>query len=196
MGRPFAPHIITPDSALGGLDIRRSLRFFHGDSAYLRYVPGSAAASSTTFTFSAWIKRNVIGNTECIAGSDSGSNAFNIFGIDGNDRLMWRVRNSSSVDLTRKQTNFRLRDTNSWYHLLLERNTTLSTAEDRAKLYINGVRATDFSTNTNDSQNFTYSSDFLTDLNIGRFDHSSLVIENTCYVISGYNCGSNVEKYQ
>ena len=30
MGRAFVPHIITPDSALGGFDIRRSVRCGNG----------------------------------------------------------------------------------------------------------------------------------------------------------------------
>ena len=187
MGRPFAPHIITPDSALGGRDIGKSLRFNASDSAYLRYLPGSAAASSTTFTFSAWVKRTLIGSTECIAGSHSGSNAFNIFGIDSNDRLMWRSRNSSSSDLTRIQSSVRLRDTNSWYHLLLERNTTLSTAADRAKLYINGVRVTDFTNNVTDSQNYTYTSDFLTDINIGRYQVNSSTVTYSYMYLAEYH---------
>ena len=35
MGRPFAPHIITPDSALGGRDIGKSLRFKSDDNTRL-----------------------------------------------------------------------------------------------------------------------------------------------------------------
>ena len=169
----FTGHTITNDSALGDAKIQRSLRFNDADSTYLRKSDFGSPDSGTTFTFSAWVKRTELGTWTTIAGSHSGSNAFNVFGVSSNDRLIWRVRNSSSVDLTRIQSENLLRDTNAWYHLLLERNSTLSTAGDRAKLYINGVRVTEFDQNNTDSQNLTYSSDFLQDINIGRFQVST-----------------------
>ena len=169
----YTGHTITSDSALGDAKIQRSLRFNDADTTYLRKSDFGSPDSGTTFTFSAWVKRTELGTWTTIAGSHSGTNAFNVFGVSSNDRLIWRVRNSSSVDLTRIQSENLLRDTNAWYHLLLERNSTLSTAGDRAKLYINGVRVTEFDQNTTDSQNLTYSSDFLQDINIGRFQVSS-----------------------
>ena len=169
----FTGHTITNDSALGDAKIQRSLRFNDADSTYLRKSDFGSPDSGTTFTFSAWVKRTELGTWTTIAGSHSGTNAFSVFGINSNDRLIWRLRNSSSSDVTRIQSENLLRDTNAWYHLLLERNSTLSTAGDRAKLYINGVRVTEFDQNTTDSQNDTYRSDFLQDINIGRFQVSS-----------------------
>ena len=169
----FTGHTITNDSALGDAKIQRSLRFNDADSTYLRKSDFGSPDSGTTFTFSAWVKRTELGTWTTIAGSHSGTNAFSVFGINSNDRLIWRLRNSSSSDVTRIQSENLLRDTNAWYHLVLERNSTLSTAGDRAKLYINGVRVTEFDQNTTDSQNDTYRSDFLQDINIGRFQVSS-----------------------
>ena len=169
----FTGHTITNDSALGDAKIQRSLRFNDADSTYLRKSDFGSPDSGTTFTFSAWVKRTELGTWTTIAGSHSGTNAFNVFGVNSNDRLIWRIRNSSSVDLTRIQSENLLRDTNAWYHLLLERNSTLSTAGDRAKLYINGVRVTEFDENNTDEEDQSYSSDFLQDINIGRFQVSS-----------------------
>ena len=169
----FTGHTITNDSALGDAKIQRSLRFNDADSTYLRKSDFGSPDSGTTFTFSAWVKRTELGTWTTIAGSHSGTNAFNVFGVNSNDRLIWRIRNSSSVDLTRIQSENLLRDTNAWYHLLLERNSTLSTAGDRAKLYINGVRVTEFDQNNTDEEDQSYSSDFLQDINIGRFQVSS-----------------------
>ena len=149
--------------------VERSLRFNDDDDTYLRKSDFGSPDSGTTFTFSAWVIRTELGTWTTIAGSHSGTNAFSVFGIDSNDRLIWRLRNSSSSDVTRIQSENLLRDTNAWYHLLLERNSTLSTAGDRAKLYINGVRVTEFDQNNTDSENETYRSDFLQDINIGRF---------------------------
>ena len=129
----FTGHTITNDSALGDAKIQRSLRFNDADSTYLRKSDFGSPDSGTTFTFSAWVKRTELGTWTTIAGSHSGSNAFTVFGVSSNDRLIWRIRNSSSSDLTRIQSENLLRDTNAWYHLLLERNSTLSTAGDRAK---------------------------------------------------------------
>ena len=169
----FTGHTITNDSALGDAKIQRSLRFNDADSTYLRKSDFGSPDSGTTFTFSAWVKRTELGTWTTIAGSHSGTNAFNVFGVNSNDQLIWRIRNSSSSDLTRIQSENLLRDTNAWYHLLLERNSTLSTAGDRAKLYINGVRVTEFDQNNTDEEDQTYSSDFLQDINIGRFQVSS-----------------------
>ena len=169
----FTGHTITNDSALGDAKIQRSLRFNDADSTYLRKSDFGSPDSGTTFTFSAWVKRTELGTWTTIAGSHSGTNAFNVFGVNSNDQLIWRIRNSSSSDLTRIQSENLLRDTNTWYHLLLERNSTLSTAGDRAKLYINGVRVTEFDQNNTDEEDQTYSSDFLQDINIGRFQVSS-----------------------
>ena len=157
-------------------EVERSLRFNDNDSAYLRKSDYGSPDSSTTFTFSAWIKRANLDVWVPIAGSHSGSNAFNVFGINPQNELVWRMRNSSSVDVTRIESANLLRDTSAWYHVLLERNSTLSTAGDRAKLYINGVRVTEFDQNNTDSQNDGYRSDFLQDINIGRYQVNTSTI--------------------
>ena len=54
---------ITPDSALGGMVIERSLRFNGSDSAYLTRTP-SSASNRRTFTFSCWVKRG--DNSSCL----------------------------------------------------------------------------------------------------------------------------------
>ena len=65
MGRPVHPNIITPDSALGGKDITRSLRFNGADTtAHLTRAP-STSGNRKVWTFSAWIK---------IAHTDDGPN--------------------------------------------------------------------------------------------------------------------------
>jgi hypothetical protein len=45
------------------------------------------------------------------------------------------------------------RDTSAWYHIVIAFDTTQSTANDRFKLYVNGVQETSFSTTNNPSQN-------------------------------------------
>ena len=54
MGRVVHPHIITPDSALGGMDIRRSVRIGNG-GAFSR-TP-SVTGNQKVWTWSAWVKK-------------------------------------------------------------------------------------------------------------------------------------------
>ena len=51
-------------------------------------------------------------------------------------------------------TNRLFRDISAWYHILVRVDTTLATADDRMRLYINGVQETDFGTRVNPSQNY------------------------------------------
>ena len=48
-------------------------------------------------------------------------------------------------------TNRLFRDTSAWYNIVVAFDLSNSTAEDRIKIYINGVRETSFSTNSNPS---------------------------------------------
>ena len=54
--------IITDDSALGGGEIEKSLRFNDGENAYLTRTP-SSTSNRRTFTFSCWVKRSNLGAT-------------------------------------------------------------------------------------------------------------------------------------
>ena len=51
-------------------------------------------------------------------------------------------------------TNRQFRDCTSWYHFVFAVDTTQGTASNRAKLYVNGVQETSFSTETYPSQNY------------------------------------------
>ena len=51
MGRPVHPHIITPDSALGGKDIVRSLRFKSDDN--------TSGIAGITITGKKWFMRSL-----------------------------------------------------------------------------------------------------------------------------------------
>ena len=73
MGRAVHPHIITTDSALGGLEIQRSLRFNPVDTAYLHRTP-SSDSNKRTFTFSGWIK---LSSTDAVAIFSIGTNVTN-----------------------------------------------------------------------------------------------------------------------
>ena len=73
MTRTFLPHVITDDSALGGLEIERSFRFNDNDNAYLFRTP-SSAGNRKTWTLSVWVKRTVIDTNQRIFTAYDGSN--------------------------------------------------------------------------------------------------------------------------
>ena len=112
-----------------------------------------SAAGRKTWTFSCWFKRCGISSSQELFGADSNgarSNNYNIIDLNSSDQIDFAGYQSGIT--FRKITNRRFRDTNAWYHLVIAFDTTQSTADDRIKIYINGVRETSFSTSTNPSQ--------------------------------------------
>ena len=119
------------------------------------YLNKSASSgNSTTFTISAWIKRTVTGTATQIFNAhkaDSVAGHTN-FGIDSNDRL-----DLSTWSVNVLTTNRKLRDTNAFYHVVVQVDSTNSTADDRVKMWINGVQETSFSTRNNPSSSQAFS---------------------------------------
>jgi len=117
-------------------------------NTYLQRTP-SSAGNRKTCTFSAWVKRGNIGNNTII-GCYSANN--------DNDTITLTLRNNGQLRVSAYNVNWRIlnrlfRDTNAWYHIVLTIDTTQSTANDRIKVYVNGVQETSFSTINNPSQN-------------------------------------------
>tara|TARA_B100000902_G_scaffold218344_1_gene207495 strand:+ start:396 stop:1796 length:1401 start_codon:yes stop_codon:yes gene_type:complete len=123
-------------------------------STYLTRNNGSAVtAERRTFTISVWLKRSAIGTEHavCTAGNGGGSEEFALR-IRNDDTIeVWHYDGSSFVG--RKRTNRVLRDMNAWYHIFCQYDTTESTADDRIKFYINGVRETSFADSVNPTSN-------------------------------------------
>ena len=96
----------------------------------------------TKMTYSVWIKRSGLGEAEIFSAHQL-SSYYTDFYFNSSDRLqLYSYINSSGAAELVTQRLFR--DTNAWYHIVLVVDTTLSTASDRIKFYINGVRETVF----------------------------------------------------
>ena len=123
-----------------------SMRFNDADNPYLtRSV--DTEGNRKTWTYSAWVKRsNLTGSDDEVTLFDVWSNGDNWerIIIDANDAFMVQARVANSNQYY-KFTNTLLRDPAAWYHLMCVVDTTDSTASDRVKMYINGVRETSFS---------------------------------------------------
>ena len=132
-------------------------------TTYLSRTMGTNS-NQKKFTISVWIKRSKLGgNQHNIIGVGGGGNyASNIY-FDTSDKLdFWNYFNGSYAG--RKTTNRLFRDTNAWYHIVVAVDTTSaqSTADDRIKIYVNGVRETSFqspqSSNPSQDQTFEFNS--------------------------------------
>ena len=115
----------------------------------------STATSQKIGTFSFWFKLSKygsIGGSPFLFSTYENDNNRTIMKLNGSDQLEFQARSGGNVDL-RFDTNRKFRDTNAWYHIVIATDTTLATASDRVKIYINGERETSFSTSTNPTQN-------------------------------------------
>jgi len=141
--------------AAGGYDVANSLRFNDGSTDYLNRTP-SGDGNRKTWTFSTWIKRgNIgIGNPINVFGGEDGGSRYSDIMIgtpSGADDTFWFKQDTGTVAELR--STMKLRDIAAWYNLVFTYDSTDSTAADRMKMYVNGVRLTSFVTNTNAGSN-------------------------------------------
>jgi hypothetical protein len=135
-------NILAGASGQGGYFLTNSLRFRSSASASLSRTPASGS-NRTTWTWSGWVKRAEISDTERV---------FFSAGVDGNNftALEWInsslfLQNYTSGTQTITSTTAVFRDPSAWYHIVLAIDTTQGTAADRAKIYVNGVQQAGFS---------------------------------------------------
>ena len=139
----------------GGVDedvVKQSLMFNPADTTILKRDYGGGATSYTKWTFSTWIKNT----SENYGGGgiwtvwDNSTQNDATYGWMGfyQDKLQfggwatnWRV------------TNRLFRDVGAWMHLVVAVDTNESTADNRIRIYINGVEETSFATKNNPAAN-------------------------------------------
>ena len=110
----------------------------------------SSTGSTTVATISMWVKLSSVTTDQALweMYADN-SNYFRLrYRSDSSLALQADISNSTILN---KITTRKFRDTNGFYHIVVQINLADSTAEDKIKLYINGERETSFSTNTNTS---------------------------------------------
>ena len=110
---------------------------------YLKRTPTSTG-NRKVFTWSVWVKRNELGTNQNLLCSTAPGIISKLL-FDTNDKLQYQNNSPSFFNLI---TNQSFRDVGSWIHILFVSDTTNSTSSDRIKLYVNGSRITDFSTET------------------------------------------------
>jgi len=133
-------------------EVANSLRFNSASADSLTRSTSGAGTSNTTFTISLWVKKS---------SNDSAARRLLEFYNNSSYYISLRFRddvaqnldfysesNGSAVNL---RTNRGFRDPSSWYHIVMRVDTTQSTADDRLRMYVNGVQETSFAARTNPS---------------------------------------------
>ena len=164
----------TSDSTFYTEGPSASLMFDSASNQYLNRTPTSNG-SLTTWTWSGWVKRGKLGTGVDIfsAKLTGGSYPNTAIAFDTTDAIrIWSYTGGSFK--INKYTSAVFRDPSAWMHISVAVDSTNATAEDRVKIYVNGVRQTSFSTNTNPSQNDTF------DVNVSGNNH----------VLAGHAAGS------
>jgi hypothetical protein len=116
----------------------------------------SSTGDRGKWTFSAWIKRSrsVSSGSEFIFSSNNertgGSNYSSL--LFQNDKLHYYDYYSSASQVI-LETNRLFRDFSAWYHIVVRYDSTLGTADDRTRFYVNGVQETSMASRTNVGQN-------------------------------------------
>ena len=115
--------------------------------AYLSRTPGSAG-NRKTWSWMGWVRRASFGDQALFSArlSASDSDLTNVF-FNSSGKLVfagsatnWRVSTAVYRDV-------------GWYHIAVVLDTTQATANDRIKIYVNGVQVTAFDTLNNPSLN-------------------------------------------
>ena len=126
-----------------GYDVANSCRF---DEAVMHITPGSEG-DTQKMTLSMWVKRSELGVEQQMWHTQNGSNQATTLVFGSNDKLYFIADDSNKLITTRV-----FRDPSAWYHIVLAIDTTLASATNRARLYINGTEETAFGTDSAPSE--------------------------------------------
>ena len=120
---------------------------------YFQIQNGATAnGNQRTWTISIWLKKcgMALRSRNGIASFENGSDKFTLM-FNGDDKL-----DVERLGVSVRSTNRVFRDPSAWYHIVCAVDTTDGTADDRMKIYVNGVLETSFGTKATISQNYDF----------------------------------------
>ena len=141
------PGNVGSATAATGFNVANSVRF---QNAQLGRTSSSTSATNIDkYTISVWVKRSKLGADQNII-SLRASSYYQIY-FKSDDTIRWQeYLGGSSKELI---TNRKFRDVGAWYNLIFRYDSSLGTAGDRMRMYVNGVEETSFATDSNPAQN-------------------------------------------
>ena len=117
-------------------------------------VSTSSSGTRTKWTISFWVKRSNLSNENCVVGSYLDNNNKDKIAFHTDGKLSWgSFQAGSYTNMGNLVTNRVFRDVNAWYHIVCRWDTGNSTANDRMKIWVNGVEETSFGTRLNPELN-------------------------------------------
>ena len=127
------------------LTINHSLRFNFGDGAFLSRTTGSA---TNTYTFSTWVKRGDIGNSNTIYFFSSGNPGLGFIrgGLSSADKLFYY--NGSTTVVTSRL----FRDMSSWFHIVFSVNSGTGVIYLNGSSILTGISGASLSTGTHQTR--------------------------------------------
>nr|BAR15333.1 lectin-like protein [uncultured Mediterranean phage uvMED] len=163
------------------------------------YIKRDLSVSETVykFTWSAWVKRSQITAHNTLFKSRTDGNNWCQCYFESDDRLILSSYKNGGYHYIFK-TNRLFRDTNAFYHVMVNVDSSQSTAGDRVRIYVNGERETSFNTATNNLSNgdslIINSSDSGTGHTIGSWNTSNYLdgVLSHVHYSSGYSYAPTV----
>ena len=122
--------ILGANTLSSGYDVANSCRFDDGSSTQMNKTISS---TSTTWTFSCWIKLNPTGTNQYLASWDMGSGESLGIGIEASTNQLFIYTSSTSA--APKLYDGKLRDPSAWYNIVIKNSSGTITS------YINGTQA-------------------------------------------------------
>ena len=123
----------------------RSLRFNDGSASYLSRTP-SSEGNRRTFTYSCWFKRSECSvDNQAFLSAGGGASDFTMLYIGGAQNDIRWYDYDGSTDYG-KAYNGLIRDSSAWFNVVFAFDTTQATADNRTKVYMNGVQLTSVGT--------------------------------------------------
>lgn len=138
-------------------DIPYSAKIANDDPSFMSVTPSSDNSAkqwtlSTWFKIGVWGTRSTDNNTIMHVYNDASNSTY--IAINSSDKLSI-YHYVSDAYVMQYVSNFELRDNTNWYHLCVVHDSELGTAADRVKIYINGVRMTDWDTENTQTVDLT-----------------------------------------
>ncbi len=135
----FGNHARLGASNPSGYEVKRSLSFNKDGDANLEFTP-SSTGNQKVWTWSGWVKRTELGQTDYLMGCDndaSGNNGIASIYFSTDDKIHTYFDTSGSAPYGAiNDTEYR--DTSSWYHIVWK----VDAANTETKVWVNGVEQT------------------------------------------------------
>ena len=141
-----APLILATNSVKDtGYDVDNSVRFERDNTSKLVRTNSGTATNNKKGTFSGWWKLQTATSQSGLYNSkrDSDGVLRFLFSLNTNGTISGGFRGdggSPDIDFTTGTSNALFRDASAWYHIVVNYDTTDSTAANRLKLFVNNVQ--------------------------------------------------------